>query len=345
MKESALLVDEVNIVDVADDRRAAAASGAVNHHFVKRAACPVCNSFRHKNLCRIPYTSLPIRDYLIEYYRPVGPGVEFEFLQGSEYALDECADCGLIYQSEIPGPALMKRLYECWLDPATLQQSERRERGVPHYFWASHQLAGALAFLERPTAELNFLDFGMGWGSWCLLAKGYGCNVYGAELSDARQEYANQSGITVLSADRLPEAHFDVINAEQVFEHLAEPCAILEKLRRALKPGGIIRIGVPMAADIKKRLSIWDWAAADGTPTSLNAVAPLQHINCFSGESLRVLAAKVGMREVDVPSYYSLASNAKDAVRILLRPIYRRLLPQVSAARRRRTGALYFQPA
>ncbi len=313
-------------------------------HFVSRAACPVCNSTDLHSICSVPYTASPIGDYLRWYYGPIGPGVEFEYLANVNYTLDECLDCGLIYQRDIPGPTLMSRLYDHWLDPAIVRDLERKERRASHYFWAAHELARVLCYLDRPPSEVNFLDYGMGWGNWCLLAKGFGCNVYGMELSEARTTEGVENGITVLSPTQLGDMRFDFINSEQVFEHLPAPSAQLQTLAKSLKPDGVIRIGVPHAHDVKTRLALWDWTAADDTANSLNAVAPLQHINCYSGRSLATLGAQAGLHEINIPSCHNDVRCATDIARVLIRPLYHRLLPRMAAIRRLQSGTLCFTP-
>ncbi|MCR4297167.1 MAG: class I SAM-dependent methyltransferase [Gallionella sp.] len=314
----------------------------MNQYFVQRSVCPGCGSSHIANLCDIPYTESPIRDYLAWYYKGVGPGVELEYLKGARYILDECLACGLVYQQEIPGTEVLQRLYERWLDPVTVRQMERVERGPGYYLWIATELSRVLEFLGRPPSEIAFLDFGMGWGHWCLLAKGFGCSASGAELSDVRSAYAEKMGITVLGCNELPTGQFDFINAEQVFEHLADPLDTLLKLAKALKPGGVIRLGVPTGWDIKARLRLWDWNAQDATPNSLNAVAPLQHINCFNFQALHTMGVTAGLRELELPDQPHPVESVKDVLKLALRPIYRRLMPGISRKRRGKTGVVYF---
>jgi len=40
-----------------------------------------------------------------------------------------------------------------------------------------------IAYFNVDPEKLYFLDAGMGWGSWCLMAKAFGVNIYGIELS------------------------------------------------------------------------------------------------------------------------------------------------------------------
>jgi len=295
----------------------------------------------------VPYIKPPIHDHLKRYYASIGKGVEFEYLDGSSYVLGECAECGLIFQKEIPNPELMARLYERWLDPEILRELERNERGTRYALEIASEIANVIDFLARPPSKVAFLDFGMGWGAWCLMAKGFGCDAYGTDLSDARSNNARQSGINVLRRDQLAHHRFDFINAEQVFEHLADPHGTLIELAAILKPGGVLRIGVPPGWDIKRRLRVWDWNAPDGSPNSLNAVAPLQHINCFSFRSLVIAGRKAGLREFEpnrsMARIETPAGALKLALKLVLRPAYRRLFPGISEVRRQKVGTIYFQ--
>jgi SAM-dependent methyltransferase len=167
----------------------------------------------------------------------------------------------------------------------------------------------------------------MGFGTWCYLAKGFGCHAHGTELSQTRIDYAK--GIDVIAWKDIPGYRFDFINTEQVFEHLSEPLEVLGYLRQSLKPNGLIKINVPDGWDLKKRLAAWDWETlkqyqlsetpegeveriktiwdwqppdGDGSENSLLAVAPLQHINAFHYESLVRMAESVGLKPVALPA-------------------------------------------
>jgi SAM-dependent methyltransferase len=314
----------------------------MNPYFVLRSTCPGCGSSHCANLRDSPYTEPPIRDYLDWYYKAVGPGVEFEYLKGARYILDECQECGLIYQKEIPNTELMNRLYERWLDPEIVLKMEQSERGPGFYLGIATEIGRVLEYLARPPCDIVFLDYGMGWGNWCLLAKGFGCNAFGVELSDVRTANAETMGIAVLGRNNLPRERYDFINAEQVFEHLPNPLETLNDLAKALKPGGVIRLGVPHGWDIKARLRLWDWNAKDESPNSLNAVAPLQHINCFTIKSLRAMGLAANLHELELPERRTPVETPKDLLKMAIRPLYRKLFPGISKIRKERTGIIYF---
>jgi SAM-dependent methyltransferase len=107
-----------------------------------------------------------------------------------------------------------------------------------------------------------------------------------------RINMARVKRIEVLDGAALPAERFHFINTEQVFEHLVDPGLSGERLVAALRPGGILRISVPNGTNVPELLADADWSAPKGSPRSLNAVAPLEHLNCFSYESLTHFGSK-----------------------------------------------------
>jgi SAM-dependent methyltransferase len=137
--------------------------------------------------------------------------------------------------------------------------------------------------------------------------------------------------------DEIPARRFDLINAEQVFEHLPEPLDTLRHLSRGLKPGGLLRIGVPNGTGLKQSLAAWDWTAPKGSARSLNAVAPLEHLNCFTRTSLLVLAETAGLREASA-SHRVVVGEVPQTARKVGRKVARSLLDR--AGRRRLSASI-----
>jgi SAM-dependent methyltransferase len=309
------------------------ATACVDSHFVRRTHCPICGSLKYRTLYASRYTDDPIRSYLESFYSEQGQ-VEFEYLQGAEYSLCECAQCDGIFQEHIPDDMLMERLYEHWIDP------ERMRSGFGSDFASAcdyaQEIMQIIAFLDRKPSSLAFLDFGMGWGQWAMMARAFGCNCIGTELSESRIAFAASNGVQAVGWHELGERSFDFINTEQVFEHLPNPLETLRHFKRLLAPGGIVKISVPDANDISRRLRIMDWSAPKQSRNSLNAVAPLEHINCFRRRSISVMAAEAGMREVAIPMRLQYAYETgwygrRRFLRNLVRPVYRNVLKNRNA--------------
>lgn len=176
------------------------------------------------------------------------------------------------------------------------------------------------------------LDFGFGWAEWAKMAMAYGCEVAGAELSKERREYAASIGLQLVDLDDLPVRRFHFINTEQVFEHLVNPYAVLQRLAASLTQNGIIKVSVP---DSKRSLNA---IRRTKQLSSLSAqrimpIAPLEHINCFEYGSLTTLGARAGLKPMRPEFRYLYNGSAgyfhpRNALKNLLRPVYRHIYPK-----------------
>jgi len=277
----------------------AVATASTSEWFVVRSRCPACDHPDSTTILCQDYNDPAIRDYLTWFYSQQGPGIEPTYLSGAEYKLEECAGCGLIYQEQVPGDELMVRLYETWIDSDLAWQRHINKPRTPSFFGGyARDLLRLHQFLGARPYQLQVLDFGMGWGNWCQMAHGFGCSVNGVEVSQARIDHARRHGIPVLTHDRIADHQFDFIHTEQVFEHIPSPRNTLATLVSSLRPGGVIQLSVPNGTDIRSRLDSMDWRAPKGSLLCINAVAPLEHINCFNHHSLVALAASQGLKPI-----------------------------------------------
>jgi SAM-dependent methyltransferase len=108
----------------------------------------------------------------------------------------------------------------------------------------------------------RLLDFGYGSGDYLLRMRELGWECWGVEPQPADPAALEARGIRVfadLSDPRIPRDHFDRVTADHVLEHVFDPRAALSALRRLLRPGGRISIGVPNFASLSGRLfrSFW----------------------------------------------------------------------------------------
>ena len=93
------------------------------NYFITRTECPACKSRSISEIYSLPYSDKRIKDYLLNFYNAQGT-IELDYLADASYTLNECQECELIFQKEIPGDKLMFKLYEEWIDPdIALQRS------------------------------------------------------------------------------------------------------------------------------------------------------------------------------------------------------------------------------
>lgn len=106
----------------------------------------------------------------------------------------------------------------------------------------------------------NFLDVGAGEGFGLLEAEFRGWNAFGVDISDNRIESAKQESIRFINKDliraQLPSNFFDAVYMDSVLEHVLNPYEYLVEIKRIMKKGGILYIGIPnedsLFNDVKK---------------------------------------------------------------------------------------------
>jgi SAM-dependent methyltransferase len=270
--------------------------------FVRRDTCPACGGARTEEMRRIPYDRGPLLAHMQGYYwkaRDVRAA-----LSGGTYEVVRCTDCGLVFQRYVAGDALLSTLYDDWLN------SEYHPDHDPFYVKSvarpastrdGHEVLAVARALGRPTSSLRVLDYGMGWGLWARIAHGLGAYTFGYDLSATRRTYASANGIHVVDVDELSDLGLDFVNVDQVLEHLSSPFEVTELLARALRPGGILKIAVPHAKDIARRLRLLDFGAKKYSRNALTAIQPLEHVNCFSKASLSRMLGRVRLTPRRVP--------------------------------------------
>ncbi len=124
------------------------------------------------------------------------------------------------------------------------------------------------------------------------------CHVVGLDVIPDALQHAKARGLHPVLADAsggLPfrDHSFDLVHAGEVLEHLFDPLALLQELRRVTRPGGRVVGTVPNVANLGDRLRLL--AGRAPTVLGLHPDAPAgDHIRAFTVRRLRQLAAEAG---------------------------------------------------
>lgn len=109
----------------------------------------------------------------------------------------------------------------------------------------------------------RLMDVGCGDGRAVALAKQLGWDAMGIEIDPEAVRHARQADLNVLEGtDELLsqyEQQFDCIICSHVLEHVHDPCALLAKIKAALKPGGMLLITLPNATSALRHYFGEDW--------------------------------------------------------------------------------------
>lgn len=253
--------------------------------FTKRVACDLCGCTTSGLLYAERFASGKTFAFIDDYYAGRIPD---SVLQSGKYILRQCNSCSFIWQAEILDDHYLSVLYSQWVDDDASARKYAR-RSFSELARLVHEISALQYLVERSDKKLRALDFGAGWGRWCHIANAMGVEAWAAELSNARVTHMKSLGIPIC-ADIFTEAQvFDYINAEQVFEHIPRPRKYFSQLAALLVPGGILRISVPDASAFEKQLDEGTWRPQK------DAVHPLEHVNCYTMDSLRCLSREMDM--------------------------------------------------
>jgi SAM-dependent methyltransferase len=235
---------------------------------------------------------------------------EMMFGWRDEFEYIECARCGCLQIAEIPAdlekyypsegyysykPPKQKR-YQDWL----LRLRHERTR----YFLGEFSPIGALLGVasKRPEhfdwfrrrglrLDSRIIDIGCGAGGLLLKLQREGFRaLLGADpFLPGDIDYGNGLRILKLGIDALSGA-FDFIMLHHSYEHVLDPAATLQALRRRLAPGGMLLLRMPVADSHARRKYGINWQAWE---------AP-RHLHLHTARSMDLLAAGAGLEVVGI---------------------------------------------
>lgn len=259
--------------------------------FVERTACPLCHSVDLIAIFASGYESSDMRQFL-EFEQTFGGSFWGEYerglFNGYVFKVVKCRTCDFLFQSSVLNDAGMKLLYDKWVDPqATLERHQRRDLTFKRSVGYSQRLNIVIKHfsgVERP----EMLDWGSGFGDFCVMAKSYGVDIAALEFSEERASHLESRGIRIVTPDGLKEKHYHFINLDQVLEHVTEPVALLRQIRHYLRDDGILCVSTPRCVHIEKNLK-----TGMLTQRVFDCLS-MQHINAFTNKSLKKACKAAG---------------------------------------------------
>jgi len=197
--------------------------------------------------------------------------------------LQVCKSCGNVAIDVGPADAAAMEAY---------YRSEYRRapvaKNIVQAFSKRYMISGFMAEFLAGKRGLKCLDIGAGTGFWPAWLVSQGHDAGGVELALGFRRFAHHYyGLDL--AERIdPEQRYDLISLWHVLEHLTEPDQRLQGYVDSLAPGGRLLVSVP------------EWfryvaMAGYGPVTDFAGYFAKDHINVFSGQSLKNLFAKVGL--------------------------------------------------
>lgn len=210
------------------------------------------------------------------------------------YGVVQCLVCKLI--SLDPKPTDLKALYG---DQYYLKTGyENYEKRFFQYRDIFESLfAQRLKMIRRYKKSGRVLDIGCAHGFLLEYLKKAGYECFGTDISEYAVEYAKKHfNIPIqlgdIDAINYPENYFDVIVMLDVIEHVRDPLATFERVKKYLKDDGILIVQTPFD------LYHWEVAAKaffSGKKIGTNEPSAIpMHLYFFTPKTFKMLARKAG---------------------------------------------------
>jgi len=183
-----------------------------------------------------------------------------------------------------------------------------------------------LSELKSLTGGGTLLEIGVGHGAFLQSAQQQGWEVIGVEISRYAAEYVRRTyGINVhcgaLSEAGLSADSVDVVHMSHVLEHLREPLAMLQSVKRLLRVGGVLAIEVPNELDtlvVKLRDAVGSPRPYAVRSTHLLFFSPRTLISTVAAAGYAVRKCRT-LRNLSDRSF--LRRGAKSAAALVERPL------------------------
>jgi 2-polyprenyl-3-methyl-5-hydroxy-6-metoxy-1,4-benzoquinol methylase len=185
-------------------------------------------------------------------------GWDFEYgTTCEEFAFRRCP-CGGVYLDPRPAAAALAQIYPAdyyaYDFAAKLRPLVARVKGAT-------ERAKARAYLPHLRPGAHILDVGCGDGHLLALVRAeapFPLELDGVELTAEAAAEATRHGIRLhegrVEEVVLPPDAYDLIVVNQLIEHVADPAAVLRRIRAALRPGGHLFLETPNLDSLDARL-------------------------------------------------------------------------------------------
>jgi SAM-dependent methyltransferase len=180
-------------------------------------------------------------------------------LAAGPHCLFACPSCQVAFLFPQPAPQQLESLYD--------EQYYGRDR--KKFAGAIEAAITALTRLKwngvRPWLGESgrLLDIGCGRGTLVQLARAAGFEAYGLERHYPGTPPVPYVLYQDLAECAFPAGHFQVVVLWHVLEHLSDPMATLQEIRRVLAPGGCLSVAVPNFGGAQARASGAHWFHLD----------------------------------------------------------------------------------
>lgn len=227
------------------------------------------------------------------------------------FSVGRCGDCGLSFVLDQIDPAQLKKMYSDKEGFKHFNDAMINEKVYNRHDMALQEIR---QWLQETTNFPRLLDVGAGSGEFLNMAREFGFEIEGNEISEEAISIAEQRYDIALRPQPLEKDErtdfFDVVTMWGLIEHVVEPLSILNQAFRLLRGGGILYIYTPVWClydDIGLGFSRFC-----GWTRLLDRRITLAHLQLFSIGAMHKVLTAIGfdLLKTDIVCEYNLPVTA-----------------------------------
>jgi SAM-dependent methyltransferase len=271
-------------------------------------SCPACDADAAKVVAELDHDK---NERFIAFSNKKYSGLLAGWLREIKLVVMRCEQCGHCWYREQPSDHQLSQMYAAGI-PLDSTVSISRDPSDRMLF--EMRRLKSLVNLRAP----SYLDYGSGFGRWARAAVQVGFRVHAFEPSAKRGAEPDTPFALVHELDALGKMKFDVIQMEQVLEHVPDPAALLRDVRVFCHANTVLRVTVPNILRCEEGANVWnDWPFDGKRP---HVMAPFEHLHGFTPRSLNELIKRSGY--TTLPFFKLLSHYPLLSIRNVINRIY-----------------------
>lgn len=204
-------------------------------------------------------------------------------IEHGDFRIIKCRNCGLIYQDSLDQNNKIDKIYNSLYSDSPPKDLISRKTDIV----VRKQVYSDIEEIQMPVGLM--LDIGCSYGESMMFFEKKGWKTTGIDICETSVKWARDQGLDCIFTsieNYTPDKKFDVIVMSHVLEHLTDPAAVLQKIKKWLKPDGIIHIRVPNIVSRLLKYKIF----------FLGELKPYEHLYYFSPGTINLLLEKIGLK-------------------------------------------------
>lgn len=213
----------------------------------------------------------------------------------------KCNECKIVFANPMADGTELNEYYQLYYEKDHYEAMSYRNLILDHFNrikgLTQQEIKTEAKYLSNLREGMKFLDVGCGLGLGLAYANQMNCQLYATEYDSGALEFVKthfkvETYHGDLEEAQYPNDFFDFIHISHVIEHVLDPRAYIQEMKRILKPGGILAIGTP---DISSKLYTWHRWFNFLRFRIPDVIDGLEHTFIFPKERLRSLCEEEGL--------------------------------------------------